>query len=226
MADPLLVAEGLCKQFRTPRREIGVLTECSLSLAVGESLSILGASGSGKSTLLYILGTLDQADSGSIRYKGEELTGAKTKRLSEFRRSELGFIFQFHHLLPEFSAEENVALPAMISNWPRRRAFKRAAELLDRIGLADRRDHRPGELSGGEQQRVAVARALIGEPKIVLADEPTGNLDGETGADVADGLLRLCSEEKMGLILVSHDRELADRTASCLRLENGGLLPI
>ena len=226
MADALLVAERLCKRFKTPRREIGVLLDCSLRLAPGQALSILGASGSGKSTLLHILGTLEQPDSGRILYRGEDLTGAKSGRLSAFRREQLGFIFQFHHLMPEFSAVENVALPALIARWPRAKAFARAGELLDRIGLSDRREHRPGELSGGEQQRVAVARALIGGPRLVLADEPTGNLDAATGADVADQLFGLCREAEMGLVLVTHDRELAARADVVMQLESGSLKPI
>jgi lipoprotein-releasing system ATP-binding protein len=226
VAEPLLVAEGLRKSFRTPRREIGVLADCSLELTAGQALSILGASGSGKSTLLHILGTLDLPDAGRIRFRGEDLVGASSRRLSEFRRGELGFIFQFHHLLPEFSAEENVALPALIARWPRKRAFARAGEMLERIGLGERREHRPGELSGGEQQRVAVARALIGGPSLVLADEPTGNLDDETGTEVAEQLFRLCREEGMGLVLVTHDRELADRAGSRFLLESGALRPI
>ncbi len=219
----LLRAEGLSRTFATAHRKVEVLADCSLSLARGEALSILGASGSGKSTLLHLLGTLDRPDGGSLTFEGRDLLGASAREQSEFRKSELGFIFQFHHLLPEFSAEENVALPALIEREDRRAAFEAARTMLGRVGLEERRDHRPGELSGGEQQRVAVARALIGRPSLILADEPTGNLDEETGREVAAMLFALCREQGVGLVLVTHDRQLAARGDRQLRLERGSL---
>jgi len=219
----LLKAVDLNKTFRTAHREIRVLSECGLSLAAGESVGILGSSGSGKSTLLHILGTLDRPDSGELHFEDLDLLAASSRQLSTFRQEKLGFIFQFHHLLPEFSALENVAMPALIARQSKSEAFERAELMLERVGLAERVTHRPGELSGGEQQRVAVARALLNRPRIILADEPTGNLDGRTGQDLSDNLLRLIEEEQAGLIIVTHDRDLAARTDHRLRLEAGRL---
>lgn len=219
----LLSARGLTRVFATAHRRVEVLRDCSLTLAAGEALSIFGASGSGKSTLLHILGTLDSPDSGELRFENRDLLKASNRERSDFRRGKLGFIFQFHHLLPEFSAEENVALPALIDRVGRREAFARARALLDRVGLGARIDHRPGELSGGEQQRVAVARALLGAPRLILADEPTGNLDSETGREVADLLFSLCRAEEVGLVLVTHDAALAARADRHLTLVAGAL---
>ncbi|MEZ4395437.1 MAG: ABC transporter ATP-binding protein [Candidatus Krumholzibacteriia bacterium] len=221
----LLRAEGLSRVFVTARRRLEVLADCSLTLNAGEALSILGASGSGKSTLLHILGTLDRPDAGSLRFDGRDLLAAKAREASAFRRKELGFIFQFHHLLPEFSALENVALPGLIARQRRAEAFARASALLARVGLAEREEHRPGELSGGEQQRVAVARALLSKPRLVLADEPTGNLDTATGREVADLLFELTADEGVGLLLVTHDAALATRAHRSLRLDRGRLGP-
>ncbi len=219
----LLTATGLTRVFLTGKRRVEVLRGCSLGLDAGESLSVLGASGSGKSTLLHLLGTLDQPDAGELRFDSLDLLETSTRERSAFRRRELGFIFQFHHLLPEFSAEENVALPALIGKTGRKAAFDEARTLLESVGLNSRRDHRPGELSGGEQQRVAVARALMGEPRLLLADEPTGNLDARTGREVAELLISLCRKRNAGLVIVTHDRELADRADRSLVLEAGSL---
>ncbi|MCP4549053.1 MAG: ABC transporter ATP-binding protein [bacterium] len=219
----LLTAQDLSRNFVTPHRSVAVLSECNLSLAMGEALSILGASGSGKSTLLYILGTLDRPDTGQIFFKGRDLLNASARDISLFRQNELGFIFQFHHLLPEFSALENVAMPGLIAGLPKTDAFARAGLLLERVSLSDRVDHRPGELSGGEQQRVAVARALMNRPGLILADEPTGNLDESTGAAVADCLFDLIREEGVGMILVTHDRTFAGRADKSLTLTAGRL---
>jgi lipoprotein-releasing system ATP-binding protein len=219
----LLKASGLARVFETGKRRVEVLGDCSLSLAVGESLSVLGASGSGKSTLLHLLGTLDHPDAGDLSFDGRDLMAASARERSEFRRRELGFIFQFHHLLPEFSAEENVALPALIGKVDRKAAFAEAHKLLERVGLESRFDHRPGELSGGEQQRVAVARALVGSPRLILADEPTGNLDAATSREVAEMLFSLCREQGAGLVLVTHDRTLAARADRSLELTAGRL---
>ncbi len=219
----LLSASGLTRVFKSGKRQVEVLRDCSMSLAMGESLSVLGASGSGKSTLLHLLGTLDHPDAGELNFDGRDLMQASARERSDFRRRELGFIFQFHHLLPEFSAEENVALPALIAKVGRGAAFTEASGLLERVGLSSRADHRPGELSGGEQQRVAVARALVNSPRLILADEPTGNLDAATGQEVAEMLLGLCRERGAGLVLVTHDRELAARADRSLELVSGSL---
>ncbi|MBM4117553.1 ABC transporter ATP-binding protein [bacterium] len=221
----LLRAEGLARSFVTAHRRVEVLRDCSLSLAAGETLAIQGTSGSGKSTLLHILGTLDRPDAGRLSFAGRDLLSASARAASDFRRRELGFIFQFHHLLPEFSALENVALPALIGGARRAAASARASELLAQVGLGARSEHRPGELSGGEQQRVAVARALIARPRLVLADEPTGNLDAGTGLEVATLLFALCAEAGAGLLLVTHDQALALRAARRLRLADGRLSP-
>jgi lipoprotein-releasing system ATP-binding protein len=222
----LLRAEGLSRNFVTAHRRVAVLADCSLGLAAGESLAIAGSSGSGKSTLLHILGTLDRPDAGSLHFDGRDLLAAGGHATTEFRRRELGFIFQFHHLLPEFSALENVALPALIGEGgARSAAFARARELLGRVGLGAREEHRPGELSGGEQQRVAVARALMRRPRLVLADEPTGNLDAATGRDVADLLFALCADAGAGLLVVTHDQGLAARAQRRLQLAAGRLGP-
>lgn len=219
----LLRAEGLARSFVTAHRRVEVLKDCSLALAAGETLAIAGSSGSGKSTLLHILGTLDRPDAGRLHFEGRDLLAADARATSAFRQRELGFIFQFHHLLPEFSALENVALPALIGGARRGVAFGRARELLAQVGLTERAEHRPGELSGGEQQRVAVARALIARPRLVLADEPTGNLDAGTGLEVAALLFALCAEAGAGLLVVTHDQGLAARAARRLRLAAGRL---
>jgi lipoprotein-releasing system ATP-binding protein len=222
----LLEAVGLARNFVTAHRRVAVLADCTLSLAAGDSLAIAGSSGSGKSTLLHILGTLDRPDAGSLHFDGRDLLAAGNRACTEFRRRELGFIFQFHHLLPEFSALENVALPALIDGGAARAAaFARARELLGRVGLGEREAHRPGELSGGEQQRVAVARALMGKPRLVLADEPTGNLDAATGREVADLLFALCADAGASLLVVTHDQALAARAHRRLRLDAGRLGP-
>ncbi len=227
MAD-LLRAAGLARSFVTAHRRVEVLADCSLELAAGRSLAIAGSSGSGKSTLLHILGTLDRPDAGSLHFDGRDLLAAGARATTAFRRRELGFIFQFHHLLPEFSALENVALPALIASGggAQGAAFARARSLLGQVGLASREDHRPGELSGGEQQRVAVARALMGRPRLVLADEPTGNLDAATGQEVADLLFALCADAGSGLLIVTHDQALAARAERRLQLVAGRLGPV
>ena len=221
MPELLLKAEGLVRSFVTPRRTVEVLRDCGMSLEKGESLAILGGSGSGKSTLLHILGTLDKPDAGRLNYGERNLLELGSRDLAEFRGRELGFVFQFHHLLPEFSAQENVAMPLLIGGMGREKSFARSRRLLGRLGLAERIEHRPDELSGGEQQRVAVARALIGEPRIILADEPTGNLDEKTGRELADLLFEYRAEKGLAMVLVTHDRELAARCDRFLRLEDG-----
>jgi len=223
--EPLLEALGLERSYRAPARSVEVLRGCDLVLEAGESVAVLGGSGSGKSTLLHILGTLDRPDGGSLRYGGRDLLTMGSRELSAFRRSELGFVFQFHHLLPEFSALENVAMPLRIAGMGDGESMSRARKQLESLGLAHRLDHRPPELSGGEQQRVAVARALVGSPRLLLADEPTGNLDEETGRNLADQLFDRCEEEGFALLLVTHDSTLAERCRKRFVLQDGILRP-
>jgi lipoprotein-releasing system ATP-binding protein len=223
--EPVIAAEGIVKGYRTPAGYVPVLEGLDLAVAPGEMLAITGASGVGKSTLLHVLGTLDRPESGRLRLEGEEVLGLPEDRLRQLRNRILGFVFQFHHLLPEFSALENVMMPALIARLPGVEARRRAQALLEEMGLAPRTAHRPGALSGGEQQRVAVARALVQSPRILLADEPTGNLDQETG-DRLHGLLRRLNEEKrITVVVVTHNERMAAACDRRLRLEGGRLHP-
>jgi lipoprotein-releasing system ATP-binding protein len=225
VAEPVIAAEGIIKGYRTPAGYVPVLEGLDLAVAPGEMLAITGASGVGKSTLLHVLGTLDRPESGRLRLEGEEVLGLPEDRLRRLRNRILGFVFQFHHLLPEFSALENVMMPALIARLPGAEARRRAQALLEEMGLAPRTAHRPGALSGGEQQRVAVARALVQSPRILLADEPTGNLDQETG-DRLHGLLRRLNEEKrITVVVVTHNERMAAACDRRLRLEGGRLHP-
>jgi lipoprotein-releasing system ATP-binding protein len=225
LAEPVVAAEGIVKGYRTPAGYVPVLEGLDLAVAPGEMLAITGASGVGKSTLLHVLGTLDRPESGRLRLEGEEVLGLHEDRLRQLRNRILGFVFQFHHLLPEFSALENVMMPALIARLPGAEARRRAEALVEEMGLAPRAAHRPGALSGGEQQRVAVARALVQSPRILLADEPTGNLDQETG-DRLHGLLRRLNEEKrITVVVVTHNQRMAAACDRRLRLEGGRLHP-
>ena len=199
-----------------------VLSDVDLMLSPGDMVAVVGASGVGKSTFLQILGTLDLPTSGSIKFNGEELTKLSATRLAEFRNRRIGFVFQFHHLLPEFTALENVMMPALIQRIPVPRARSMAADILGRVGLRHRLTHRPSELSGGEQQRVALARAMVLEPSLLLADEPTGNLDAEAGAAVL-GLLRAAAGEGRAVVLVTHDEAATARADRVLHLSAGRL---
>ncbi|MBL4585865.1 MAG: ABC transporter ATP-binding protein [Flavobacteriales bacterium] len=201
--------------------ELEVLKGVSLEINEGEIVSIVGASGAGKSTLLHIIGTLDKADSGIIKIKGIETGKLKDKRLSEFRNRGIGFVFQFHHLLPEFTALENVCIPAFIAGKSQREAEEKAKELLTFLGLADRAEHKPSELSGGEQQRVAVARALINRPAVVLADEPSGNLDSQSAKDLHQMFFDLRDKFKQTFVIVTHNEELADMADRKLVMKDG-----
>lgn len=203
--------------------DLVVLNDLNLEVAKSEIISIVGKSGSGKSTLLHILGTLDQADSGSLFIDDVDISTLKEKDLAQFRNDKIGFIYQFHHLLNEFTAQENVAIPAFIGKKDRNQSMKRAAELLDYLGLQDRIHHKPAQLSGGEQQRVAVARALMNQPEVVYADEPTGNLDNETSEDLHHLLLSLRKDFDQTFIIVTHSPELADLSDRKLILANGKL---
>lgn len=200
-----------------------VLNGLDLEVDKSEIISIVGKSGSGKSTLLHILGTLDNPDQGKIMIDGQDVNEIPEKALATFRNETIGFIFQFHHLLKEFTAAENVAIPALIAKKNRTQSMKRAAELLDYLGLSDRLDHKPGQLSGGEQQRVAVARALMNHPKVVFADEPTGNLDNKTSDDLHHLLLSLRKDFDQTFIIVTHNDELAELSDRKLTLVDGRL---
>jgi lipoprotein-releasing system ATP-binding protein len=221
MSKSLLSVRDLHKSFSEGGSEIHVLRGVNLELAVGERLAIVGASGVGKSTLLHILGTLDRPTSGKIFFEGQELPLADEARLCQFRNRQVGFIFQFHYLLPDFTALDNVMFPALIQGMDAPQAKGEAERLLELVGLKERMSHRPGKLSGGEQQRVAVARAVILRPKLVLADEPTGSLDMRIGEEVQDLLFRLNEEHKIALVVATHNREFADRIGRRAELRAG-----
>jgi lipoprotein-releasing system ATP-binding protein len=225
MAEPLILARGLVKSYRTTAGEVCVLQGVDLDVAAGEMVAITGASGVGKSTLLHVLGTLDRPDAGSLEVAGEDVLSFDDPRRCAFRNRTLGFVFQFHHLLPEFSALENVSMPLLIGRRPVDEARRRAGDLLAEVGLAERAHHRPGALSGGEQQRVAVARALAAQPRALLADEPTGDLDRATGQKLHDTLRGLVRARGLTVVVVTHNEELARGCDRVLKLEGGRLLP-
>jgi len=217
-------AENLRKEFRKEGGALEVLKGISLSLARGEMLGVVGTSGAGKTTLLQIIGTLDRATSRTIRYDGRDLTSLPEEQLAAFRNRTIGFVFQFHHLLPEFDARENVMLPCLIAGMDRARAKERAESLLGEVGLSERLTHRIGELSGGEQQRVAICRALAREPAVVLADEPTGNLDKKTARGVMDLLVDLNRSRGLTLMMVTHNEELAGRLHRVIKIDDGRIV--
>ena len=219
----VLEARGVRKSFQQGNREVQVLKDVNLTLAAGESLAIVGASGAGKSTLLHILGGLDRPVAGEVLVDGVSLWGMKPKERSRVRNSTMGFVYQFHHLLSEFTALENVAMPLLIRGESVQSATEKARDLLGRVGLTDRLTHKPGELSGGERQRAAVARALVGGPRVVLGDEPTGNLDERTADHVYGLMLDLNQEFRTSLLLVTHDTRLAARMDRQLELRMGCL---
>ena len=215
---------GIYKRFRTAESELEVLSGVDIDVPFGDSIAILGVSGAGKSTLLHILGGLERPTEGQVLFQGQEIYGLPSEELARFRNEKLGFVFQFHHLLPEFSALENVMMPCLLAGWPKKRARDRARGMLGEVGLEPRESHRPGKLSGGERQRVAIARALVLEPPIVLADEPTGNLDPHTAGSVEELLLRLNREIGTALVLVTHNEKLASRLAKKCYLVEGRLV--
>ena len=218
-----LEARGIRKTFRQGPKDVHVLHDVSLKLGAGRSLAIVGASGAGKSTLLHILGGLDKPDSGDVLVEGQSLWDLSAAERGRMRNMTMGFVYQFHHLLPEFTALENVAMPLLIRGIRTADAAQGAAELLKKVGLSERLDHKPGELSGGERQRAALARALVGSPRVVLGDEPTGNLDERTADHVYGLLLELNQELKTSLLLVTHDKRLAARMDQQLELHMGRL---
>src|SRR5262245_53871232 len=224
MTDLVMEATGVVRTFRQGPIDLKVLDGVNLAVKPGERIAIIGASGSGKTTLLQILGGLDQPTAGTVRIAGSDIHSLPEKPRGELRNHTLGFIYQFHHLLSEFSALENVAMPLLIRREPKQVAEDRARAVLERVGLKERLVHRPHELSGGERQRAAVARALVTNPRIVLADEPTGNLDGNNAESVFALLLELNREFGTSLIVVTHDRRLASRMDRILEIERGNLV--
>ena len=214
----------LAKSYIHTGKALPILWDIDLALAPGDMVAVVGASGVGKSTFLQILGTLDLPTSGSIRFNGEELTRMSASRLADFRNREIGFVFQFHHLPPEFTALENVMMPALIQRIPIEKARQMARDILGRVGLTHRLTHRPSELSGGEQQRVALARAMVLEPSLLLADEPTGNLDRATGEAIHNLFLDLNRERGSTLLVVTHNPDLAELMPRRLRMVDGGRL--
>ncbi|MES1925427.1 lipoprotein-releasing ABC transporter ATP-binding protein LolD [Salinisphaera sp. T31B1] len=224
-ATSVLACEKLSKTFTEVREPVTVLDAIDLSVAPGARIAVIGASGSGKSTLLHLLGGLDTPSSGSIRIGGQDMTALSNAARGKLRNEKLGFIYQFHHLLPEFTTVENVAMPLLIRRGKPQPALDAARDLLERVGLGQRLDHKPTELSGGERQRAAVARALVTRPACILADEPTGNLDHRTAASVFDMMLELNESLNTSLVMVTHDRQLAQRMDEVWTLAEGRLAP-
>lgn len=220
---PLYDLDNVEKTYPGPSEDVCILRGVSARIAQGETLAVIGTSGSGKSTLLHILGTLDVPTGGVVRFEGQDLRSLSPGAQAGLRNRKLGFVFQFHHLLPEFTTEENVAMQAMIGGMGRRKALELAGAALERVGLADRRRHRVTTLSGGERQRAAIARAILLEPRVLLADEPTGNLDDKAGRLVGELLLELNHTLGMSMVVVTHNRELAETMGRCLELRSGEL---
>ncbi|HSY18954.1 MAG TPA: ABC transporter ATP-binding protein [Candidatus Acidoferrales bacterium] len=221
MSEPLLSAHGLTKTYVMGSRSLEVLKGVDVEINRGDFVALRGASGTGKSTLLHLIGGLDTPNAGEIVFHGQKLSEFSEGRLTHFRNRSVGFVFQAYHLLPELTALENVCLTARIARIPAGDAEKRARELLGRVGLAGRTEHKPAELSGGEQQRVAIARALINEPELLLADEPTGNLDSKTGGEIMDLLKGLRTEKNMTLIIATHDEKVAAHAERVIQLVDG-----
>jgi lipoprotein-releasing system ATP-binding protein len=217
----MIKLENLSKTFIKDGNRIDVLSDLNLEIDRGSSLAVVGVSGAGKSTLIHILGTLDHPTSGTVSIAGNNVFEWNKKKIAAFRNKTIGFVFQFNNLLPEFTALENTMMPALISGMPKKQAAEHALQLLSDVGLTHRLKHKPGELSGGEQQRVSIARALVMDPEILLADEPTGNLDTETGKKIEDVLVNLNATKKITLIVVTHNKMLADRMSGRIGLRDG-----
>lgn len=222
----MIKAEGIKKSFKTEAGRIDVLKGIDLEVKAGEMIAIVGASGVGKSTLLHILGTIDRPTDGRLFYEGEDVFGMDEQTLASFRNRKIGFVFQFHHLLPEFTALENVMMPGLINGLKEEDAEQRAVGLLNELGLSQRLHHRPGELSGGEQQRVAVARAMLMKPLVVLADEPTGNLDTKTGEEMFNVIVKMNREKETTFVIVTHNEALAVRCTRQMMMIDGVLKEI
>jgi lipoprotein ABC transporter, ATP-binding protein len=223
MSNTILACEAVCKNYYDGQLNVQVLDNLTLQVDKGRSIGIVGASGSGKSTLLHILGGLDKPTSGRVSLMGQDLSQLSQKQLSRLRNQHLGFVYQFHHLLPEFSALENVMMPLLIGKRPKEQARERALLMLEKVGLKDRVQHRPGELSGGERQRAAIARALVTDPACLLADEPTGNLDRKNALNILDMMMELKQELGTALVVVTHDDEMAARFDRVLNMTDGAL---
>lgn len=219
--DALLACRGISKTYHDGDSDTPVLSDVSLSVQTSEHVAILGSSGSGKSTLLHILGGLDKPTEGEVWFHGESMTGMKPSQLAALRNQKIGFIYQFHHLLPEFSALENAAMPLLIGGMPEKKAKQAATDMLEQVGLTHRLMHKPSALSGGERQRVAIARALVNRPALVLADEPTGNLDNKTGEQVYGLLTSLSESLGTSFVVVTHDNALAARMNRTLHIKDG-----
>ena len=224
-AEAVIKVENLSKAFHRGPETVQVLKNADLTVARGESLAIIGASGSGKSTLLHLLGGLDKPDSGSIHYGAQDLSRLSEGEMARFRNRSIGFVFQFHYLLPEFSALENVMMPALVTGSPAGKIRDRAMQMLETVDLGHRVSHKPGEMSGGEQQRVAIARALVMQPQVLLADEPTGDLDPVTGQRVSELFNQIRKDSGVSLIVVTHNLELARTMDRTLILRGGQLEP-
>ena len=220
----LLQISSLCKSYQSGRKTLEVLRDLSLTVKKGEMVAITGESGSGKSTFLHLVGGMEKPDSGRILFDSAEVTNLRPEELAVFRNERVGFVFQFHHLLPEFTAVENVAFPLLLRRLPASEARERAGELLREVGLEDRGHHKPGELSGGEQQRVAIARALVGKPELLLGDEPTGDLDQKTSSSVHELLLEVHERFELTSLIVTHNPQLASICHRRKTMEEGKLL--
>jgi lipoprotein-releasing system ATP-binding protein len=221
----LLSCVDLCKKYKEGENSVNVLKKVNISIKIAEQVAIVGSSGSGKSTLLHLLGALDKPTSGRVMFEQQDIFAFSEKQQALFRNQSLGFVYQAHHLLPEFTALENVAMPLLIARLPVKQAQLQAVEMLTKVGLQQRAEHKPAELSGGERQRVAIARALVNQPKLVLADEPTGNLDHKTGEGIYQLLSDLREQMQTSFVVVTHDIELANKLDRSLNLVDGVLQP-
>lgn len=224
LSTTIIEASGIRKSYFIGKSELAVLKGIDLSIAAGEIIAVVGASGAGKSTLLHILGTLDRPTAGSVCYDGTDMFKLNDDAIAKFRSLQIGFVFQFHHLLPEFTALENIAMPAMIAGKKLAQIKPLAGKLLSEVGLADRAEHRPSELSGGEQQRIAVARALINNPKVILADEPSGNLDSRNAESLHELVLELCRKHQTTFVIATHNEHLTNLAHRVLKIQDGVLV--